>query len=396
MLKKIAAGVAAGVTFVALAVSPALAGTYGALETLNPSGGTNATNGIKIDYAAGSVQVTRNTFQQIYPAQADVDGDSSVYCTTGVLPDPDNQGCVSSAFVVSMTSDGNYGFMGTIVVGAPDPYSSPFPATAYNAYWDTITSESTVAADGSGTIHSVMTYNFDWCNDTCDGTLTLDVVLSYTYPNQYYTVDTTTSWVNINGLPSNNDWFAHVYYYEDATLSGDDEGNQFSLDDAAGNKLVGVIRPDKTALEGVRSYADYPIRSYAGYYFCPLDTVTSDCDTAFGSTGWIANNSNLPNGIDTAENIDNGFAVQAGSGNFWLTDLATTAATSKFDLLFMACEPTAATPAECIDAGGYVPADSALPNTGVDTTSMSVLGTGALAVAAVGVALVVIRRRRNA
>ncbi len=395
MLKKIVAGVAAAVAFVALVAAPSFAGTFGTLETLNPSGGTSASNGIKIDYAAGNVQVTRNTFQQVYPAQSDVDDNPGGYCATGVLPDPDTQGCVSSAFAIAMTSDGNYPWMGTIVIGAPVFPTNDMPALPYDRYWDTITSESTVAADGSGTIHSVMTYSFDWCDDTCAGTLTLDVVLSYTYPNQYYTVDTTTSWVNTAGNSASNDWFARLYYLEDATLSGLDDGNQFSMDDAAGNKLVGVIRDDKTALEGVRTYPNNPVNTFAGLYFCPLTSGDADCDAAVGSSGWIANNQNLPNAIDTTDAIDNGFAVQAGDSSFWLTNVATTAATSKFDLLFMACEPTAATPAECIDAGGYVP-PADLPNTGIDTTSMSILGAGALALVGVGVALTVIRRRRNA
>jgi LPXTG-motif cell wall-anchored protein len=395
MLKKIIAGVAAGVTVVMLAAVPSLAGTFGELETLNPSGGTNSSNGIKIDYAAGSVQVTRNSYQQVFPAQSDVDIDPGYFCGTGILPNPDTQGCVSSAFIVALASDGNYN-VDPIVVGAPDPYMG-LPPDAIGDYWDTITSSSTVAADGSGTISSTLTYTFDWCNSGCSGTLTLDVDLSYTYPNQYFTVDTATSWQNISGSPAENDWYARIYFYEDATLSGLDEGNQFSTTDAAGNKLVGVIRPDGTALEGVRSYPTYDIHTYAGEYSCPVDSSSTDCTDVFGATGWMLSVSNLPDSIDPAEGVDNGFSVQAGNGSYFVQDdLVLAPATSKFDLLFMACEVGVA-PGDCIEAGGYVaPADPALANTGVNGASAAALAAGTFALVMVGAALMVVRRRRNA
>ena len=58
----------------------------------------------------------------------------------------------------------------------------------------------------------------------------------------------------------------------------------------------------------------------------------------------------------------------------------------------MACEVQTSLK-ECIEAGGYTPT---LPDTGVDTGSVSALIAGAAALAGVGFALVAIRRRRNA
>ena len=394
MLKKIIAGVAAGMTVVMLATSPSLAGTFGSLETFNSTGGTTPSNGIKIDYAAGSVQVTRNGYQQVYPSQADVDNDPSYYCGTGVLPDPDQQGCVSSAFVVTLVSDGNYGF-GPVVIGAPDPYGSLNPATAIDYFWDEITTTSDIAADGSGTIHSVLTYTFDWCNDSCSGFVRLDVDLSYTYPNQYYTVETATSW-NGGGSNLGNDWYARTYYYQDATLSGDDHGNQFSDMDADGNKLVGVIRPDGTALEGVRSYDGFPIATFAGEYSCPLDSTMTECTDDASAGGWIVNGNNLPNSISTTDDLDNGFSVQSYGNSMSLVNMLTTPMSGKFDLLFMACEITSPSATGCIEKGGYVPADTELANTGVDSASVFTTALGTFALVMVGAALMVIRRRRNA
>ena len=383
-MKKLVAGIS-GLIVALMATAPASAGVFGELETLNPNGGTSASNGIKVDYAAGSIQVTRNSNQQIYPAQVDFDENPDYFCETGVTPDADQQACVSSAFAVTLTS---VNYDDTFNIGIPDPYSS-LPAGAWgDTLWTTITSESTVDADGSGTIHSVLTYdNFDYCEEGCYADVVLDVVIDYTYPNQYINVTTNLTFeMNPSDVGFySDDWIARVYYYEDATLSGADEGNQFEGTDANGNVIAGVIRPDGAALEGVRTITDNTVHYYVGNYWCPVDGFTGNCPDVDG--GWMAVGDDLPDVVDLAENLDNGFAVQAGPAIDSDTILNVASADNSFDLLFMACEVGTTDPTACIDAGGYSGGLAATGVDGVQTTSL----IGALFVAT-GVAVVARRR----
>lgn len=385
MFKKFVAGIA-GLAIAGLFAVPASAGVFGDLETLNPNGGTSASNGIKIDYAAGSLQVTRNGLQQIYPAQSDVDEDPEVYCETGVFPNPDVLNCVSSAFIVTASSSS---YDDDFTIGAPDPWMD-LPADPWDLNWSTVTSNSVVDEDGSGTIYTVLTYeDFDYCQEGCTSDIVLLVEIDYTYPNQYLTVTTNVEFVldEADVAFYNEDWELRTYYYEDATLSGLDEGNQFEGTDANGNVFAGVIRPDGAAIEGVRAIADNDIFYYVGDYTCPIEYEIDYCPDVDG--GWTYYGTDLPNVVDPAEDVDNGFAVQSGPA-IELADIRNEqSAGVSYDLLFMACDAGTTDPEECIAAGGAVPD---LAATGTDVVTPV---SAAVALFAIGALAVVLRRRTN-
>lgn len=289
----------------------------------------------------------------------------------------------------------------THTFGTLDPYTS-LPSTPINASadgtgheWMQVTSDKTTQPDGSGTIHSVLSYpGLDFCDNGCSGDLTLDVVMEYTFPNQYYTVTTDVDFVVNSGDISASDWEARVFYYQDSTLSGLDEGNQFLRTDSDGNTLFGVIRPDGIALEGVRTHAGSPIHYFAGDYGCPVDDLADFCpEPDFG--GWILTGADLPDVVDPAEDIDNGFAVQGGD-EVHLSGLAAAAeSTSTFDLLFMECPAGTGDPTNCIATNG-VEAESELASTGVNGTGLVGLGSAAALLIAAGVGATLIQRRRQA
>lgn len=385
MFRKTLASVA-GLALAGLFAVPASAGVFGELETLNPDGGTTASDGIKIDYAGGSLQVTRNGLQQIYPAQSDVDDDPDYYCETGSLPSADELNCVSSAFIVTVSS---VSYDDDFTIGAPNPYES-LPAPAWDLNWTTVTTESTVAEDGSGTIHSVLTYeDFDYCEEGCSSDIVLDVLLSYEYPNQYLTVTTNVQFVLASGDASTyaEDWEVRTYYYEDATLSGLDDGNQFEGVDDNGNAFAGVIRPDGAAIEGVRAITGFDLMYYAGDYTCPIDYEIDYCPDVDG--GWTYYGTDLPSIVDPAEDVDNGFVVQSGDA-VALTDIRNVASEDfSYDLLFMACDDGTTDPEACIAAGGAVPD---LADTGADVAAPAIAATALIAAGLVAVAL----RRRSA
>lgn len=314
------------------------------------------------------------------------------------MPDPETIGCVSSSFIVSLEQTmGDY----THTFGTLDPYTS-LPSTPINASadgtgheWMQVTSDKTTQPDGSGTIHSVLSYpGLDFCDNGCSGDLTLDVVMEYTFPNQYYTVTTDVDFVVNSGDISASDWEARVFYYQDSTLSGLDEGNQFLRTDSDGNTLFGVIRPDGIALEGVRTHAGSPIHYFAGDYGCPVDDLADFCpEPDFG--GWILTGADLPDVVDPAEDIDNGFAVQGGD-EVHLSGLAAAAeSTSTFDLLFMECPAGTGDPTNCIETNGEE-AESELASTGTDAETLVGFGSSAALLVAAGVAVTLIQRRRQA
>ncbi len=144
MKKIIIAGIAA-LTVAVVPAGAAFAGTFGNLETINAAGGVTGTDGLKIDYSAGSFQVLRNNQGQLSDAS--------------YLPDPETQGNVSTYWTLNVG--------GTAIGGSE---------------WDTITSSSSTTDGGkSGQILSTLT------EAVGPQTFTLDVTMDYTYPNAFIT-----------------------------------------------------------------------------------------------------------------------------------------------------------------------------------------------------------------
>lgn len=152
-------------TFVAgtFAVTPALAGTFGDFTTINSTGGTDETDGLKLDIASGQLQATRNGSGQLYSETA--------------VPDPDDADAMSNYFTVAFTSGGtDY----TIA-----PIGGGEVGYGYDFSWESGTSSSNLSDDGkSGTVVNTLTADIDGSD------VVLEITYTYTYPDLFVNVST--------------------------------------------------------------------------------------------------------------------------------------------------------------------------------------------------------------
>lgn len=363
MRNKIIAGVLAGVASLALAAPPAFAAVDdpGVLATINPSGGAGLEDGLKIDIAYGQIQVGRNGSGQLY---SDED-----------IPDASSPTTMSNYFVVALSDGTNTSF-----IGSGDPTAA---GTGTVADWESFTSEATlIDGDKSGTVVNHLKYGSGATE------VLLDVTFTYTYPNQWFNVAANLT------LGSGYTGLQHkVYWYTDSYLEGADEGNHFGGTTPAGQEIAGVVSQAGTQIEAFRQVSGQSLKWFAGYYTCPYDepvdedgtwTNEEECGTASGTDGWMSSFADFPNVVAPSTLVDNGFGVNT---------VASTQLTNSFtfDLLFASCLD-GVSPQVCADsASGFPPQ---LANTGVDSTSLVASGLGALALAAIGVLLVTIRRRQ--
>jgi LPXTG-motif cell wall-anchored protein len=357
MIKKLLAGLAIGVAGVLVFATPSFAAptSPGVLETINSSGGTSATDGLKIDVAFGNIQIGRKGSGQIYD---DTD-----------LPSATSYGNVSSFPVVALsygTSPTLYRFIG-----------SSYGTNAVN--WTSFTSESTLTDSGrSGTVINHLTYG--------SGTslVTADFTISYTYPNEYFNVK-----FDLTGLGSDYSGGNHrLYWYVDSYLEGSDDGFEFGGTTPGGQAVAGVYSQAGTQIEAFRQVAGQNLDWYAGSSACPNygPYTVSDCG-AVTTNGFINDYVDFPSAFATNTTpIDNGFGVNSA-----LSSAATDSMT--FDLIFATCVDTS--PLPCADSalGGTEPA---LPDTGVDAATALRVTLGALALVGLGGAVVLLRRRKQA
>jgi LPXTG-motif cell wall-anchored protein len=363
--KKLIAGLVAGLASVALVATPSFAAVDdpGVLVTVNPSGGVGLDDGLKLDIAFGQIQIGRNGSGQLYD---DVD-----------VPDPTDPELMSNYFTVALSDGTNISF-----VGSRDPIESG--TGAVNA-WDSFTSEATLTdGDKSGVVVNHLKYG------TGSSEVLLDVTWTYTYPNQWFNVSANLT------LGSDYTGQQHkVYWYTDSYLEGSDEGNQFGGLTPAGQEVAGVVSMAGTQIEAFRQVAGQSLKWFAGEYECPYtepsgndepgtSTNIEECGTASGTDGWMSSFSDFPSVVAPATYIDNGFGVSTASSTA-LTDTFT------FDLLFASCvDGVAALP--CADSATGI--EATLPDTGSDQSAVIGFGAAAIALLAVGGALVIARRRR--
>jgi LPXTG-motif cell wall-anchored protein len=361
MIKKLITGVAVGLASVALVATPSFAAptSPGVLETINSSGGTSATDGLKIDVAFGNIQIGRQGGGQLF------------WHENLPLQDVYAYGRVKNFPVVALsygTSPTNY-----LMVGS---------RSSTNAKdWDSFTSESALTDSGrSGTVINHLTYG--------SGTslVTADFTISYTYPNQYFNVK-----FDLTGLGSDYSGGSHrLYWFADSYLGGSDRGFQFGGTTPGGQTVAGVYNEDGSLIEAFRQVAGQNLDWFAGQYECPYKGPydVSWCGANVVAGGFTEALSAFPNTIATRTTpVDNGFGVSSA-----LSTAATDSMT--FDLIFGDCVDTS--PLPCADGAlGTEPAP-ALPDTGVDAATAISVTLGAIALVGLGVALVLVRRRKQA
>ena len=349
-----AVAVAAALT---LASAPAqAAGEFGSLITINPSGGTSASDGLKIEIAGGQWQVFRDGNEQFYQNSPSPDA--------GATCDMYNYFTVA----IDATTDAIVGCDYYPGNGTPNPNLVTWAS-------GTITS-SLSANDLDGTVTLTLVSN----EVSAGKTLTLEVLYTYVYPNTYVDVQTTlTVPAGIPGFAS-----AKTYWNGDATIGGNDESNQIEGTLADGSAIVGVVAGDGSAIEAFNQLPGQSMQAWAGMFTCAWETSeVGNANCPNSAAGWTFDGTNISAGISTAEGIDNGWGVQAPD--------VTAAGTSvnSWRAYFVSCIDSSLTALQCIDAA----ANPKLPDTGADSATLAGLLGGGAALLALGAVIVVIRRR---
>jgi LPXTG-motif cell wall-anchored protein len=329
-------------TSVALVASPAIAasptGPFGDLTIINPTGGTNSSDGLKIHIAQGQIQITRGGIAQLYPV---TNFPSSTIISS-------NSG-VNNYFTVAFTKNNT--------VRTISPPNGPAGAQVEDIYWNSATSSATLTGGGqSGTVVNTLT-----SQDTGDGIVTLEITYAYTYPNEFLNVSTKLT------LPNPWTYPTRVYWNTDSTLGGSDSGDQLEGTLNNGQVVRGVVSPDGTQLEGFRQVVGQNVNSWAGNYTCPWDDQSTDCNPA-SFHSWVDDNADAPNTISAQTNVDNGFGVSVP-----MVDTPGEH-TASFDILFVSCVG-GVSPLQCIEAAvNPNPAPAPAPST---TTTLTLATTGA-------------------
>lgn len=348
MIKKILAGVGMGLASVALVAAPSFAAptSPGVLETINASGGTNASDGLKIDVAFGQIQIGRNGDGQLYP--------------NDYVPDPSSYAYEMSNYPVISLDNGS---------GTHDDIG-------YGTDWNSFTSEATLTdSNRSGVVINHLTYG--------SGTslVTADLTITYTYPNEYFTVK-----LDLTGLGSDWNGYSHrIYWHTDSYLEGSDEGFEFGGTTPGGQTVAGVYSQAGTQIEAFRQVAGQSLNWFAGDYECPGSGGDADACGVESQNGFMPDFVDFPNVIaQDPLPIDNGFGVNKG---------VSTASTDSitFDLLFAACNNQ--TPLPCADTALGT---AALPDTGASDVMLVSLSVSGAMLLALGVVLLALRRRQRA
>lgn len=362
-----AVGAAVAITAaLALTSAPAqAAGEFGSVKIINPSGGTSDSDGIRILIAGGQMQVYSKDVQQLYKG-----------LSTEGLPtaDADTHCELYNYFSMYLGAGAN-----SKVVGCPNFDLDPENSVGL-VEWATgsITSNLT-AGDKDGTVTLTLV-----SGEVAIGkTITLQVLYTYVYPNRY--VDIETSWTIPTGIPGFTG--AKTYFNADAILAGSDRGNQIEGNLADGSAIMGVISRDGLSIEAFNQLPGQSMTSWAGFYQCawrPGKASDPGCPSA--QAGWVVNGGDAPGTISTGTDVDNGWGVQSPAVTVAGTSV------SSWRTYFVSCLDSDTSASQCVDRAAPV-AEPTLPDTGLDSGALTGLIGGGAALLAIGIAIVVIRRR---
>ncbi|MEI6405408.1 MAG: hypothetical protein WCO64_06505, partial [Actinomycetes bacterium] len=293
--------------------------TYDAPAVINASGGTTATNGLRVTYAGGQIQIHRNGSGQVFgpvslPSVASNSNDTDLF--NGVY------------LLVGSTIIGPQGRILYDCVDRNVPGVSKIPTVVKPdcelsyAKWNSVTVAGG-SASGSGTISSRLSYR------GTQGTYTVDLTLSYVANNDFY------SYRAVVTPPAANTQQVKLYQIVDTYLVGSDEGPGFYV--AGAQPMVGTEKTFEgvTVVEALRNTGRAWDGYWSGYYGCPFfgshltggfyDNACKDLKASARSGGDLLTGSSA---IDTRETTDNGIAA------VWKLGAAKTATTITYDLVF--------------------------------------------------------------
>lgn len=267
------------VGLVALGSSPAQAADD--LVVLNPSGGTNSTNGIRVTYQSGQFQILRNGSNQLYEPDTDPPSDEILNYIGLGIGDVDNGGVAVYVPVEDFTDNFWEGF-------GDDIEEAEFDSVDTAPSSDGKSFVSTLKYDHEGLEYKVI------------------VTVSYEEPNDWFLVNYEVV------VPEGNTHEVRLYHLMDSYLSGDDEGPGFyNAAQGCRGAAVGVDRSDLNIVEAMQYVSGRPWAGYASAYYDSV--VFGDTEAPWGETGFTYLE-DLPNLVDTDPEVDNGFGVNWNFG----------------------------------------------------------------------------------
>lgn len=276
--------------FALLALVPSLAAGQ---VVINPTGGTNATNGIRtIIGNTGQIQVLRLNSGQLY-----------------------NPNLTAGATTNTSMTNGVFLAVGNTVVG-PRNFATVASAGVTLAEWTAVSNTVTPQANGSGNATTVLRATVGGRN------YDLTITWNYTFPNDFVIV--THSLV----IPGGNTSTVRLYHVFDAYLAANDYGPSFfSLGPPA---LVGGYRPSANLVEAWRYRAGINWTGYfAGLYACLFDG--SRCPA--GQINSVNSAGTFTNYVEANVDIDNSFGIM------WNFGAAPGTYSSQNDLTFYSYQP---------------------------------------------------------
>ncbi|MBU3701849.1 MAG: hypothetical protein FGM58_07365 [Acidimicrobiia bacterium] len=325
--------------------------TYGQTFTLNPSGGTNGSDGLRVMFGGGQVNSQRfanpddpERFNgEIYgPRSMPGTGDASGLFTQIALAVGDEAGG-GTAFVAP-----------SFYAPWSDRWSVDRADNVTLEQWNVVTTTS------GNQITSVMTGEADGL------TYTVTVVLTYTAPDDRMKFDYTVT------IPAGNTKPVRLYHLIDTFLGGSDQGPGFFLDPQAcgtsgySGAVVGVDRADLGVVEAFQYVSGAPWAGYiSGYYNDVVfgDNYKTDPDLAEGGPhlgpGFM---NDLNNVIIADPSNDNGIGIN------WNFGSTAGSFSSAAKLIF---SPDAVSPCEDVEAISPTNPDPTLvPDPDIDTDSI--------------------------
>lgn len=241
--------------------------------TLNPSGGTSATNGIRLTVGnTGQIQVVRNGTGQLYsPTQT------------------------AGATTQSAMDNGVFIAVGTTVVG-PRNFATVASAGVTLQEWTPISNTVTVQGNG-GTATTVLRGTVGGRN------YDLTITWQYVYPNDFVLV--THSLV----VPAGNTATVRLYHVMDAYLGGNDFGPSFFS--MGPPTIVGGYRVAANIVEAWRYRSGTNWTGYfAGYYACLFNGASCPA----GQINSVNAAGTFTNYVEPSVDIDNSFGIMWNYG----------------------------------------------------------------------------------
>jgi len=272
LLIAVGAAIGFGTLQLASAASP------GTTVTINPSGGSSPTDGLRISYAGGQMQIKRDGNDQLYAVDPPAGGNSYNQIALGV---GDSVGGGTLFLPEGLAG----GWFRQVVAGSVTKVG-----------WDTSTTEN---ADGFTSVLSGTT-----------GGLTYTVTARYVYtaPDDHFLVTYTVD------VPEGNTQEVRLYHVMDSNLGGSDTGPGFYEAAATcpgggtAGQVVGVDASVQNVVEAIQyvSGADWAGYASGEYWWYVFSWTTGATPVTPYGQGSLAD---YPNVVNTDPSTDNGYGV---------------------------------------------------------------------------------------